>query len=61
MNPAPAAPVPTNPLWRLEMSTADTSAAKQSTGRLTVAWALVGVPLAYGVYETLTRVTALFG
>ncbi|MDQ0754030.1 hypothetical protein [Arthrobacter sp. B3I4] len=36
-------------------------AAKASTGRLAVAWALVGVPLAYGVYETLTRVTALFG
>ena len=36
-------------------------AVKASTGRLAVAWALVGVPLAYGVYETLTRVTALFG
>lgn len=34
---------------------------KASTGRLTLAWALVGVPLAYGVYETLTRVPALFG
>jgi hypothetical protein len=32
-----------------------------STGRLVIAWALVGVPLAYGVYETLTRVAALFG
>lgn len=29
--------------------------------KVAVAWALVGVPLAYGVYETLTRVTALFG
>lgn len=29
--------------------------------RLTIAWALVGLPLAYGVYETLTKVTALFG
>jgi hypothetical protein len=28
---------------------------------LVIAWALVGVPLAYGVYETLTRVAALFG
>jgi hypothetical protein len=43
------------------MSTPNTSPAKRSTGKLTVAWALVGVPLAYGVYETLTRVTALFG
>ncbi|SKB49440.1 hypothetical protein SAMN05660473_01035 [Arthrobacter sp. 49Tsu3.1M3] len=32
-----------------------------STGTLVIAWALVGVPLAYGVYETLTRVAALFG
>ena len=32
-----------------------------STGKLVVAWGLVGVPLAYGVYETLTRVAALFG
>ena len=47
------------------MSTAENpgrpDAVKASTGRLTVAWALVGAPLAYGVYETLTRVTALFG
>ena len=43
------------------MSAAEHSPAKPSTGRLAVAWALVGVPLAYGVYETLTRVTALFG
>lgn len=32
-----------------------------SAGKLAVGWALVGVPLAYGVYETLTRVAALFG
>jgi hypothetical protein len=43
------------------MSSAEYSAEKRSTGRLSVAWALVGVPLAYGVYETLTRVAALFG
>ena len=47
------------------MSTAHTPGAqapvKTSTGKLAVAWALVGVPLAYGVYETLTRVAALFG
>ena len=29
--------------------------------QLIVGWALVGVPLAFGVYQTLTRVTALFG
>lgn len=47
------------------MSTAHTPGAqasvKVSTGKLAAAWALVGVPLAYGVYETLTRVGALFG
>lgn len=34
---------------------------KVSVGRLVIAWALVGVPLAYGVFQTLTRVAALFG
>lgn len=29
--------------------------------KLTVAWALVGIPLAYGVFQTLTKVSALFG
>lgn len=42
------------------MSTAQTSVNK-STGKMVIAWALVGGPLAYGVYETLTRVAALFG
>ena len=42
------------------MSTAQSSVTP-STGRLAITWALVGVPLAYGVYETLTRVAALFG
>ena len=43
------------------MSAANVSPGNSSTGKLTIAWALVGVPLAYGVYETLTRVAALFG
>jgi hypothetical protein len=42
------------------MSAAQTPVTR-STGKLVIAWALVGVPLAYGVYETLTRVAALFG
>lgn len=42
------------------MSSAQSSVTP-STGRLVIAWGLVGVPLAYGVYETLTRVAALFG
>lgn len=29
--------------------------------RIAVVWALVGVPLAYGIFQTLTRVAALFG
>lgn len=37
------------------------TAVNASTGKVALAWALVGVPLAYGVYETLTRVAALFG
>lgn len=29
--------------------------------RLSLGWALVGIPLIYGVSMTLTRVTVLFG
>ncbi|MHA7240354.1 MFS transporter small subunit [Arthrobacter sp. TMS1-12-1] len=29
--------------------------------RITAVWALVGVPLAYGVFQTLTKAAALFG
>ncbi len=44
------------------MSTAQTTVnPTRTTGKLVVAWALVGVPLGFGVYETLTRVAALFG
>lgn len=47
------------------MSTTHTSGTdtpvQASTGKLAVGWALVGVPLAYGIYQTLTRVAALFG
>jgi hypothetical protein len=32
-----------------------------TTLRITAAWALVGIPLIYGIVRTLTRVTALFG
>lgn len=28
--------------------------------KLTLGWALVGIPLAYGVYQTLTKVAVLF-
>lgn len=29
--------------------------------RIGFVWALVGIPLAYGIFMTLTRVAALFG
>ena len=29
--------------------------------RIAVVWALVGIPLVYGVFQTLTRAAALFG
>ena len=32
-----------------------------TTLKITLAWALVGVPLVYGIVRTLSRVTALFG
>jgi len=31
------------------------------TTRLFTAWALVALPLAYGVYQTLVRASSLFG
>ncbi len=32
-----------------------------SSTKLAVGWSIVGIPLAYGVIQTLTRVAALFG
>ncbi|MGK3649736.1 MFS transporter small subunit [Pseudarthrobacter enclensis] len=49
----------TNPANR--STPVNTAAVNTAAGKLAVGWALVGVPLAYGVYETLTRVAALFG
>ncbi|HWL87914.1 MAG TPA: hypothetical protein VNO21_19050 [Polyangiaceae bacterium] len=34
--------------------------APTSTARLVVAWVIVGIPLLYGVYETLLRAAKLF-
>ncbi|WP_445818925.1 MFS transporter small subunit [Arthrobacter sp. G119Y2] len=35
---------------------------KKSTNvRVAVSWLLVGVPLGYGVFQTLSRAAALFG
>ncbi|MFP5336586.1 MAG: hypothetical protein ACLGIV_14875 [Actinomycetes bacterium] len=33
----------------------------RSVGRLVLGWGLVGIPLAYGVVETLRRAATLFG
>jgi len=30
------------------------------TGLIAFAWTLVGIPLAYGLYQTVTRAAALF-
>ncbi|MBP1137354.1 hypothetical protein JOE31_003586 [Arthrobacter sp. PvP023] len=46
------------------MNTQNTGAqapVKAATGMLVLAWALVGIPLLYGVFVTLTGVAALFG
>ena len=29
--------------------------------RLVLGWALVGIPLAYGIYETVVKASSLFG
>jgi MFS family permease len=39
---------------------AETTTATQPV-LLVVAWAIVGIPLAYGVYETFVKVSSLFG
>lgn len=31
------------------------------TARIVTAWALVGVPLAYGIVETVRKASSLFG
>lgn len=65
MNPAATADGNPKLQWRPEMSTEYTSGAqapvKVSAGKLAIAWTLVGIPLGYGVFQTLTRVAALFG
>lgn len=31
------------------------------TARIAIAWTLVGIPLAYGLVETIRKASALFG
>lgn len=40
--------------------TDDTDTDTVSSGRLALTWALVGIPLAYGVFETLRGTASLF-
>ncbi len=47
------------------MSTSLSSSEQQPTthtpaGLIAFAWTLVGIPLAYGLYQTVTRAVALF-
>jgi hypothetical protein len=50
---------------RTDGSTTTPPAASPTTGssmaaRIAAAWAFVGIPLAYGVYETVKKASALF-
>lgn len=38
----------------------ETSRGGSMTARLAVAWSIVGIPLAYGIYETVKKASALF-
>ena len=39
----------------------DQQPTRTPTGLIAFAWALVGVPLAYGLYQTVKTASALFG
>jgi hypothetical protein len=42
-------------------STDERSATHTPAGLIALAWTLVGVPLAYGLYNTVVAASALFG
>ena len=42
------------------MSTDDTTTTPTSPGLVALAWLLVGIPLAYGLWQTLVKASALF-
>jgi hypothetical protein len=42
-------------------STENRQPTRTPTGLIAFAWALVGVPLAYGLYNTVKAASALFG
>ncbi len=41
--------------------TADRETAPAQTARLVVSWLIVGAPLAWGVYQTISKTLPLFG
>jgi hypothetical protein len=41
--------------------THDQQSSSTPAALIAFAWTLVGVPLAYGLYQTVTRASALFG
>lgn len=41
--------------------TADRASAPNHTPRLVVSWLIVGLPLAYGIYQTISKILPLFG
>jgi hypothetical protein len=43
------------------MSTHDDTTTTTSPALVALAWLLVGVPLAYGLWQTLVKASALFG
>ena len=48
---------------KVQTSTSTGTSAAPSTSmaaRLAIAWTVVGVPLAYGIYETAKKASALF-
>jgi len=42
-------------------NTHDARPPEDQTPRLTVSWLIVGIPLAYGVFQTIRSITPLFG
>jgi hypothetical protein len=38
----------------------DQQSTRTPVGLIALAWTLVGIPLAYGLYQTVTRAAALF-
>ena len=60
-NPTPTGSSPTTGAASLGTPRGSSSGSSSGTvPRLVLAWTVVGVPLAYGVYETAKKASALF-